>query len=80
MTKSFGGSKLASNMAIAGMIAGIFFFPPVGMIIGPFLGAFIGELIEKRKTVHALKIALLYFIAFILRTGLMVFYSIVTFC
>src|SRR5574344_1793985 len=38
-TKLTGGSKSAARASLVGMIIGIIFFPPIGMIIGAFLGA-----------------------------------------
>ncbi len=54
--KKFGGGKKATNGAIAGLLAGIFFFPPFGVLIGPFLGAYIGARMESKEG-DAVKIA-----------------------
>ena len=57
--KKFGGTKKAVNGSIIGLIIGIFFLPPFGIIIGPFLGAFIGAKMEEGSDVNkAMKIAL----------------------
>lgn len=69
MTTRFGGSKRAVRGSVAGMVAGLF-FPPFGMLIGPFAGAFLGELIEKRRITHAFKIAFLSFVSFLFTTGM----------
>ena len=43
-TKLTGGSPAATRFALAGMLLGIVFFPPLGMILGAFLGALLGEI------------------------------------
>ena len=48
-TKLTGGSKYASIGTTVGLIAGLF-IPPVGMILGSLLGAFIAELIFAGKS------------------------------
>lgn len=47
-TKLTGGTKAAGRGAIAGLIVGLF-VPPVGIILGTLLGAFLSELIFARK-------------------------------
>ena len=42
LTKVSGGSKYASRGALAGVLIGLF-FAPLGIIIGPMIGAFICE-------------------------------------
>ncbi len=71
LTKVTGGSKLAVRCSIAGLVAGMIFFPPVGIIIGPFIGAFIAEYAINRKPLkNSLAAAGGAFLGFILGTGL----------
>ena len=39
MTRRFGGSRAGAIGATVGVFAGFFLFPPVGIFLGPFLGA-----------------------------------------
>ena len=56
---------------MVGLVLGILFFPPFGLIIGPFLGAFVGEMIKDSKdSKKALKAAFGSFIGFITSTFL----------
>lgn len=75
LTNLSGGGKQATRGSVAGLIAGLFFFPPWGLIIGPFVGAFIGELMESASKGKALKVALMSFVGFVLTTGLKIIYS-----
>lgn len=70
-TKITGGSKLAVRYSIAGMVAGMVFFPPFGIIIGSFLGALIAELfVNKKPLQNSLLAAFGAFLGFIFGTGL----------
>lgn len=62
-TKRFGGSKAGKYGSIIGLIVGLF-FSPWGLILGPFLGAVIGELTTGAETQKALKSGLGSFLGF----------------
>lgn len=69
-TKKFGGTKMGVRGSMIGLVMGLF-FPPFGIIVGPFLGAIAAELIhDAHDTSKALKSAFGSFIGFILGTGL----------
>ncbi len=70
-TKITGGSKLAVRYSIAGMVAGMIFFPPFGIIAGSFIGALIAELVVNKKPLqNSLLAAFGAFLGFIFGTGL----------
>ena len=70
MTKRFGGSKAATRGSLIGIVVG-FFMGPLGLIIGPFLGALIGELTNNGSdSARAFKVAFGSFAAFICGTGI----------
>lgn len=67
-TKKFGGSKLGMIGSTIGLIAGLF-FPPIGIIVGPIIGAIGGELVSGKEFALACKSGLGSFIGFITTTG-----------
>lgn len=53
-SRYFGGSKAAPWGAAVGLLIGLFFFP-IGLLLGPFLGAVLADLLFKRRTDQAIK-------------------------
>lgn len=78
ITKRVGGTKAGTNGATIGMVLGVAascfgFFP--GVLIGPFLGAYCGELMAGVQSGKAFKVACYSFLSFILTTGLKMLYG-----
>lgn len=67
--RKFGAGRPGVWGSMIGLIAGLVFFPPVGIIAGPFLGAVVGELISGKNTSQAFKAGFGSFIGFL--TGVM---------
>ncbi|MCU0344617.1 MAG: DUF456 domain-containing protein [Ignavibacterium sp.] len=70
--------------SVIGMIIGIFFFPPLGMIVGILIGAVLGELFAGKESSSAVKIGIVTFIASIIMivtkliiSGIMTFYFMI---
>ena len=81
--KKFGASKYGIWGSILGMIVGLIFLPPFGLLIGAFLGAVAAELIFNDDMKKSLKAGLGVFIGTILSifiklgtSGVMAFYFI----
>ena len=69
LTKLGGGSKEAMWGSTLGIFIGLFFMP-LGLVLGPLAGAFIGEMMHEQHVGKATKVALMSFVAFLLTTGL----------
>jgi hypothetical protein len=68
-TKKFGGSKAGMWGTTIGLMVGIIAPIPFGILIGPFAGAFIGEVVfNKTKRPQAFKAAIGSFIGFLSST------------
>lgn len=64
--KAFGVSRYGIWGSMLGMLAGMIFFPPLGMLIGIAVGAIAGELYAGKENSEALKAGLFTFIVSIL--------------
>jgi len=69
-TKKFGGSKAGMWGATIGMIIGMIFLGPLGLIFGPLVGAIIGESIKGANNKDAFKAGLGAFLGFLMGVGL----------
>lgn len=75
-TRKFGGSKYGARGATVGLIVG-FFLGPAGIIVGPLLGAIVGELIFKDDMNYALKAGFGSLLGFLTGVGLKLAASLV---
>jgi uncharacterized protein YqgC (DUF456 family) len=79
MAKAGGGSRAAITGSTIGLVLG-FFFMPIGLLVGPLLGAFAGEMLSTREVGKAIRIALLSFLSFLLSTGFQLILCIAMAC
>ena len=69
-TKKFGGTKAGMWGATIGMIIGMIFLGPLGLILGPLVGAIIGETIKGANNRDAFRAGIGAFVGFLLGVGL----------
>lgn len=75
-TKKMGGSKKGVWGSIIGLIFGLLFLGPFGILIGPFIGAVVGELLGGKEFNLALKAGFGSFLGFVTGTILKLVFSI----
>jgi len=68
--KKYGASKSGVWGSIIGMLTGLFFFPPWGMVIGAFVGALAGEIVIGKEGKKALRAGWGAFVGTIVGIGL----------
>lgn len=86
-TKVTGGSKYAGKGAMIGLVVGMFFIPPWGMILGSVLGSFLMEMYYGGKgSKESFKASMGAFLGFLFGSGIkmlacavMLYYIIVYF-
>ena len=76
-TKRLKGSTYGIWGSAIGLIAGLFFFTPLGIIIGPVIGAFLGELFSGKKAIQAFYSALGSLLGFLAGTAIKLVLSLV---
>jgi len=76
-TRRYGGTKSGMIGTFAGLVAGIFIFPPFGLIFGPIVGAWIGEVVGGKAYNEAYRPAFGSFMGFLAGTVLKLIASVV---
>ncbi len=75
-TKKYGGSRWGIRGATIGLLIGFLFFPPFGILLGPFFGALIAEYLHSRNTQQAMRSAWGSLMGFLAGTGLKLMVSL----
>lgn len=74
--KKFGSSREGVIGGMIGIVAGLFLFPPIGIILGPLVGTIVGDMIAGGTFTKALNSGLGSMIGFIVGTSIKLIYSI----
>lgn len=74
--KKLGSSKYGIYGGIIGLLIGMFFFPPIGIILGPFVGTIAGDLIAGNTIKMALKSGTGSLIGFLVGTFVKLCFSV----
>jgi hypothetical protein len=74
--KRFGSSKEGIWGGAIGVVVGLFFFPPIGIILGPLIGTVIGDLIAGGTFTKALNSGMGSLIGFMVGTAIKLIYCV----
>jgi hypothetical protein len=74
--KRFGASKLGVWCSVAGLLLGLLFFNVIGMFLGAFAGAVVGEMIAGRSRLDAVKAGVGVFIGTLFGMGFKIAYCV----
>ena len=70
-SRIFGGSKAGSWGATIGVIVGMFTMGPLGIVLGPFIGAVVGEMLHQKQPLDkAIVVGAGSLLSFFVGTGL----------
>ena len=82
--KKYGGSRYGVLGAMLGLLVGLFVFPPIGIIIGPVVGAFAGEYLYGKSHKEARRAAFGSFVGYLVTTmiklaasSMMIYYFVI---
>ena len=75
--RKLGGSKWGVLGSGLGLLLGLFFFPPFGLILGPIVGAYVGEVLTGKSGKIAMKAAFGSFLGFIAGTFIKLISSLI---
>lgn len=76
VTKWGGGSRQAIIGSSIGVIVGLFFMP-LGLIFGPLVGSFVGEMMATNRSEVAFRVAILSFVSFLVTSGIKLLLAVV---
>ena len=68
--KMYNSSKYGILGGVAGLVVGLLVFPPFGLVVGPFVGIYLGEIVGGKDAVSASHSLWGAFVGFLISIGL----------
>ncbi len=65
LVKRYGGTKWTMLASVVGVVVGLIFFPPFGIIVAPFLFVFAAEILQHHTPEASMRVAFATLIAFL---------------